>query len=487
MKKYLFFSLPFLLFIFLFHFPAPPWPDAIVYDSVARDFLNTGIFRYAIWGAYDSTYLHANFNNGPLYPFIHILFLKVFGSTDSRLLLTFNYLLAVLTFANISRILKLSGEHLLLMVILVFNPVVYHYTNIVRPEWLGIFLLSCMWRVFASYESKPPLRAYIFVSLLLALSALNHQFSIFFVPCVFYAALKREETLCAGIGKCLLISFCTMLFLAPYLIYAQRHWGDFLFQLFGNQITESASGSIFTFVKSFVVPLFYPSIGVFTQTGIIPRWHADMLSLGLIACAFGLILKWRKKFQLSSSTKEAFFFWLFLNMGCAAVTYSPYVTVSFSVLAIAILKDAFPVVPRRLRTILISVAIIGIGSQVVFYSEVTRKLFQWKDYQKAVECLANELPRGADVYVMAYPDPSVELSNRRNDLGVKRYIDFAKYGSAWEVIVAKNDHFIVSDDAYNLNRFDYGNALRNGIGRGEFREVKCKQGNVGYTLFERRK
>ena len=475
---YLLFTVPFLILIFVFNFPAPPWPDAVVYDSVARDFMNSGIFRYSIFGDFDASYLRANFNNGPLYPLVHMVFLKIFGSTDSRLLLIFNYILAVLTFINISRVLRLSTEQLLLMVVLVFNPVIYHYTNILRPEWMNIFLFSCIWRIIPY--------SYIGASFLLALAALNHQFSIFFVPFVLYLVYRKEGTWMGRIRGWFLVCTFTALFLTPYLIYIFRHWGDFVFQLFGNQIAESASGGFLKFARSFVVPLFYPSISIYTITDRMPRWQADFLPFGLIAGIAALIFKWRRGIKFSDSTKEAFFFWFFLNLGCAVTTFNPYVALSFSVFAVALLRDIFPVITPRFKMAVGLVAVVGIIYQLVFYNKVADRLFRWEDYKIASACISNQLPDGADVYVMAYPDPSVELNNLRNDIGIKRYIDFAKYADAWKQIVANRKYFIVSNDAIYLNRFDYENALRNGIEAGLFSETRCEAGNIGYTVLKRR-
>lgn len=489
MKKpgfYLLLALPFLILIFVFNFPAPPWPDAIVYDFVARDALKTGLFRYLIWGDFGPTWLRTNFTVLPLYPAIHVLFIKIFGSTDFRLMTGFNYLLAFLTFLNIGKILRLESRQKLLLLILAFNPLVYHYTSIVRPEWPNVFLFSWIWRLLAADETRVSVKTGIVTGLLLALAALNHHFAIFFVPCIIYAVWRREDAWSRRFAITGVVFLSAAVFFSPYLYYAGANFADFKLQLFGNLMEESAANGWFKFIKSFFVPLFHPSIGVFTQSGRIARWQADLVPVAVILCIASMIVKWRKKIPLSPITIEAFFFWLFLNLGCAVTTYNPYVTVSTSVLAIALLRDIFPEISPRFVKILAASLVMAVLYQLWFYNDVTTKLFRADDYLKATQCIADQIPRNETIYVMAYPDPSVELNNLRGDIDVRRYIDFAKYADIWKELVPKRRFFVISADRYNLNRYDYHSTLRNEFAEGKLTEHVCEYGEIKYMLWVRK-
>ncbi len=491
MKKYYYYLLlacPFLLFVFVLNFPAPPWPDHIVYESVARDFFKTGIFRYLIWGDFDPTYLNFNFNNGPLYPFVHLVFLKLFGSTDPRIAFGFNYLLAFLTFINVSNILRLENRQKLFLALLAFNPLVYHYTNIARPEWLGLFIFSCLWRTLVARDEKLALWRYLLAGAFLALAALNHQFAIFYIPIVAYAIYRRENGWRRRSIALGLVAASTAFFLSPYLYYIGRHFADFKYQLFSNQISagQGVAGGPLKFIKSFFVPLFYPSISFLTQTGKIPRWQADLVPFSVIVCIVALLIKWKKGLKLSPITIEAGVFWFILNLGCAFSTYSPYVTVSVSIFAVALIRDIFPDVSPRAVKVLVFAMIVAVLYQLWFYNSVSSKLFRSSDYRMAAECIAQKIPNGETLYVLAYPDPSVQLNNLRSDLDIRRYIDFEKYADAWKDIVPKRKYFVISPDRYLLDRFDYRGALRNEYNRGKFTEAICSSGNVSYTLWSRR-
>lgn len=475
---YLLLALPFLLFIFVFNFPAPPWPDAMVYDAVARDFLKTGIFRYMIWADFDPTYLHTNFNNGPLYPLIHIIFLKLFGSTDFRLIIGFNYLLAFLTFYNVGKILDLKSKRLLLLVILAFNPLVYHYTNVVRPEWFNIFIFTCIWRSLIT-------RCYILAGILLALTAYSHQFAIFFVPCIIYSVCRREETWKARFVSLSIVALVTALFFLPYLYYIGSHWADFKLQLLGNQIEHGASDSALKFIKSFFVPLFYPSVGFFTQTGKISRWFADLIPVSVILCFVAFAVKMKRYINLSPITVEAGVFWFILNIGCAVETFNPYVTVPISIFAIALLKDVLSEITPRFVKVTAVAVLAALSYQCLFYYEISSKLFRTSDFIKASECISQKIPVGEKVYALAYPDPSTQLSNLRGDLDIRRFTDFEKYSSQWAEAVKTTNFFITSDDGYFLGRFDYDSLLRNAIKSGLFVETKCNVGNINLNLFSR--
>lgn len=457
---------------------SPPWPDAILYDSVARDFLSTGFFRYKVWGEYDPTYLVANFNNGPLYPALHALILTVFGTTDSRLMMAVNLILLVLATVNITRILRLSGQQIALTVLILCNPLVLNYVGIIRPEFLNLFLFTCIWRLLNNSRV-------IAAGIVLGLTALAHQFAIFFIPPAIYLIIRRGRGSLDIIKKIIILGFSCLVTLAPYLYYIGQHWTAFTFQLFHNQMGESMSSGVWPFVRSFVTPLFYPSIAQLTLTGVVPRWFADGFHLALIFMVVALIGRQIKRASLSSSTWDALVIWLMLNLGCAVTTFSVFVTFFFSVATIALLRDVYPEIPKALRNALCIGALLGISQQLMTSHLVRERLCYWEDYQIASACLSDALPQNAKVYVMAYPDPSVQLSNWRPDLDIRRYIDFPTYQTAWQKIVATNDYFVTSGDENFLTRFDHGEPLRNAIANHQVHPTACTSGNLRFTLYSR--
>ena len=462
-------------------FVTPPWPDAILYDTVARDFAQTGLFRYKIWGDFDPTYWSANFNNGPLYPALHWVLLKGFGSTDHRILVVLNFLLLLAGLWNIGRALQLKGRQWALLLIVLCNPLVLNYIGIARPEFLNIFLFTCIWRLLATATTSlwRPLIAGFF----LGLAALTHQFALFFVLPIAYLLYSTRPHWRNRLAAAGALTLGTLMSFGPYIYYIVQYWPDFTFQLFHNQIGESASGGIVTLLRSFVVPLFYPSISVFTLTGQIPRWFLDGLPIALIFAIVALVAKYRRHISLSPTTRAALVVWLSMNLGCAVTTYSPYVTVFFAVFVAALLRDVFPGFPKALRVGIGVAALLGVGHQLLLAQWVEKQLFRWEDYQAAATCVTEQLPQGVKVYVMAYPDPSNALVNRRPDLDVRRYIDFPQYREAWGNIVRGKPHVIVSGDGDFLKRFDHGGALQRDMTQGHAIPVNCASGNLHYILY----
>lgn len=458
---------------------SPPWPDAILYDSVARDFLSTGIFRYKVWGDYDPTYLVANFNNGPLYPALHALILTLLGTTDGRVMASVNIVLLLLATVNIAGILNLIGRQRLLVILILCNPLVLNYVSIDRPEFLNLFLFTCIWRLLTNSRM-------IFAGILLGLTALTHQFAIFFIPPALYLVIRRGHGIRDIIKRVVILGFSCLIILIPYIYYMGQHWTDFTFQLFQNQMGESVSGGIWPFVHSFVTPLFYPSIAPFTLTGAVPRWFADGLHIALIFMLVALIGRWRRRTPISSTTWDALAVWFMLNLGCAVTTFSVFVTFFFSVAVMALLRDVYPSIPKTLRNALCIGALLGITQQLMMGILVRERLFRWENYQVASACLSDSLPQNAKVYMMAYPDPSVQLSNWRGDLDIRRYIDFAKYSSEWREIVKDNDYFVTSGDENFLTRFDHGGALREAIANHKVHPLDCTSGPLRFTLYSRR-
>ncbi len=460
---------------------APPWPDAILYDSVARDFSSTGIFRYKIWGEFDPTYLAANFNNGPLFPALHLIMLKLFGTTDSRVMIILNLIFLLLATINIVHILRLVGKQRLLAALILCNPLVLNYMGVIRPEFLNLFFFTCVWRLLARPTPWRTIGAGVF----LGLSALTHQFAVFFIPPALYLLARHSQTLRTTFKNTAILGLSTLIIVLPYIYYMGQHWEAFTFQLLHNQIGESVSSGAWTVLRSFVTPLFYPSISVYTLTGVIPRGLADGLHLGLIFMIVALVGRWRRHMTLSATTWDAIAVWFMLNLGCAVTTFSVFVTFTVTVMAIAMVRDVYPTIPRALRGAVCTAAILGISQQIYMYHLVKERLFRWDDYRLATTCIADALPKNAKVYVMAYPDPSVQLSNWRPDLDIRRYIDFPKYQTAWHHIVATTSYFITSKDEIFLNRFDHGGPLRHAISKNELHPTACTNGNVGYTLYSR--
>jgi len=476
---YLLIAVPFLIFIFIFNFPAPPWPDAVFYDSVARDYLQTGMFRFAIWGDFGPTFLRANFSHMPLYPALHLVLLKFLGSTDLRALLCLNYLFAFLSILNVSSILRLRGDQRLLLALIAFSPLVYHYTNIVRPEWLNIFLLTCIWRALIVPN-------YIAAGIFLALSALNHHFAVFFVPCVLCVIWSREGTWSGRVRGILIVAASTAVCMAPYIYYAASNFADFKLQLLQNQLPESVSSGHWKFLKSFLVPLFFPSVGPYTYSGLIPRWQVDLPAVAVIMSIAAVALKRMRHVSASKVTIEAGVLWFFLNLGCSVTTYAVYVQFFLSVFAVSLLRDVFPSVGTAAKRGIAAFVVIGMAYQLFFYHNVSSRVFKWNDYRLAGECIAKNIPPHATVYVLANPDPSAMLSNLRSDIDIRRYIDFDKYADAWKGAVAGSGHFIISSDKTVLNRYDYGFALRNDLEKGRLAQDVCDAGNSRYVVWSRR-
>lgn len=461
-------------------FTTPPWPDAILYDTVARDFAQTGLFRYKIWGDFDPTYLSANFNNGPLYPALHLALLQLFGSTDHRFLVVLNFIFLILSLWNVGRALQLKGRQWALTLIVLCNPLVLNYIGVARPEFLSIFLFTCIWRLLANAQGLwRPFGAGIF----LGLAALTHQFAIFFLLPIAYLLTTTPTQWRKRLARAGMLTLGTLASFGPYIYYIVQYWSDFNFQLFHNQIGESASSGAMTLLRSFVVPLFYPSISVFTLTEKIPRWFLDGLPIAMVFAIVALIAKWRRHVPLSPTTRAALVVWLSMNLGCAVTTYSPYVTVFFAVFVVALLRDVFPEFPKTLRIGIAIAALLGIGHQLILAQWVEKQLFCWEEYQAATACVAQSLPQGAKVYVMAYPDPSNALINQRPDLDVRRYIDFPQYHAAWTRIVRTKPYVVVSGDGNFLNRFDHGGALRQDIAQGRAIPVKCSSGTTQFILY----
>lgn len=455
----------------------------MLYDSVARDFLSTGLFRYKVWGDFDPTYLAANFNNGPLYPAVHALILTLFGTTDSRVMATLNVICLVLATVNVARILRLTGAQRWLTVLLLCNPLVLNYVGIIRPEFLNLFLFTVIWRLLSS-QPPNPLRV-ITAGMLLGLAALTHQFAIFFIPPALYLIVHRGRGTSDIIKNITILGFSCLTGLIPYIHYMGQHWADFTFQLLHNQMGESVSGGLWPFVRNFITPLFYPSIAPLTLTGAVPRWFADGLHLGLCFMLVALIGQWRRRTALSPTTWDALAVWLMLNLGCAVTTFSVFVTFFFAVATMALLRDVYPSIPKALRTALCAGALLGISQQLVTGYLVRERLFRWENYQIASACLSDALPPNTKVYVMAYPDPSVQIENWRGDLDIRRYIDFPKYQRAWKEIVKASDYFVVSGDETFLTRFDHGGALRAAIAANHFETTQCTSGPLRFTLYSR--
>lgn len=464
---------------------APPWPDAILYDSVARDFLSTGIFRYKVWGEFDPTYLAANFNNGPLYPALHALILTLFGTTDSRLMMAVNCIFLLLSTLNIAHVLRLSSRQRMLTVLVLCNPLVLNYVGIIRPEFLNLFFITCIWRLLAPLSGILNSTRIVGAGIVLGLAALTHQFAVFFIPPSLYLIIRRGNGLTDTIKKMIILGFSCLLIFTPYLYYVWHHWTDFSFQLLHNQIGESVSGGIWPFVRSFMTPLFYPSIAQFTLTGIVPRWLADGVHLSLIFMLAALIGRWRRRALLSPTTWDALVIWFMLNLGCAVTTFSVFVTFFFAVATIALLRDVYPDIPKALRNALCVGALLGLSQQLVMGHLLRARLFYWEEYQIASACLSDALPQNARVYVMAYPDPSVQLSNWRPDLDIRRYIDFTKYQTEWQKIVKTNTYFITSGDENFLTRFDHGSALRDEIKSSHVLPTECTSEKLRFTLYSR--
>jgi hypothetical protein len=470
-------------------FSTPPWPDAILYDTVARDFAQTGLFRYKIWGDFDPTYMAANFNNGPLYPALHLALLKLFGSTDHRLLVILNVIFLIASLWNVGRALQFKGRQWVLGLIVVCNPLVLNYIGVARPEFLNIFFFTCIWRLLSPLpmgEGQGEGAAYwrpLCAGFCLGLAALNHQFSIFFTIPIAYLLYATQSQWRGRLTHAALLTLGTLVSFGPYLYYIAQHGSDFSFQLLHNQIGESASTGLTVFLRSFVTPLFYPSISVFTLTGQVPRWVLDGLPIAMVLAIVALIAKWRRHAPLSPTTRAALVIWLAMNVGCAVTTYSPYVTFFFAVFVAALLRDVFPNVPKALRIGISIAALLGIGHQVVVSMWVDKALFRWEDYQAAAACVAEQLPQQAKVYVMAYPDPSNALINQRPDLDVRRYIDFPQYCTAWEDIVRTQPFVVVSGDGNFLNRFDHGGALRQDIAQGRVAPHNCTVGTTQFIIY----
>lgn len=483
-KYYLLLAVPFLIFVFYFNFPAPPWPDQIAWDSVAREFLKTGIFRYPIGGDFMPSNMTSNFNHGPLYSFVHLVILKIFGSDDFRYLVGLNYLLALLSIINVGRILKLEGRQNLLLAILAFNPLIYHFTNIARPEWVSVFLLSCLWRVLASRDKDLSYGSIILAGFLLTLFALNHQFAIFFVPFAIYAICMRATTWRKRFSSVALLVASTFVFFSPYLYYVFTHFADFKEQLIDSQMDQGIKRTWFSFIKNLFVPFFSPSVTIFTETGKIPRWQASIPPIAFFIILGSVIIKVKRKLTLSPITIEAALFWLSAIIGCLFSNYNIYISFSSTIFAIALIKDVAPEISPKMVKGIVAWILLALAYQFWFYGQVSSKLFKAEDYFSAVKCLSEKIPANETVYVMAHPDPSVQLNNFRNDLQVKRYSDYKKFAPEWEKVVEKNSYFILSPDG-KTNRFDFNDALKKRFENGEFKEESCVTGNIAYRLLFR--
>jgi len=440
--------------------------------------MHSGIFRFLIWGDYDQTFVRTNFSHMPLYPAVHLLFLKVFGSTDSRLLLVLNYLLAYLSIINISNILRLEGRQKIFLIFVTFNPLIYHYTNIIRPEWLNIFLLTCIWRALASSR-------FIVAGCLLALAGLTHHFAVFFVPCVAFIIWHRETGWVRRLYGVGLVALTTTICMSPYIYYVISNWADFKLQLVTNQLPESVSNSNWKYVKSFLVPLFFPSVGPYNYAGRIARWQVDLPAVAVIASIVAIILKRVRHIKASPVTVEAGALWLFLNLGCSVTTYGVYVTFFLTVFAVSLLRDIFPDVAPAVRKWVLVFAAILIAYQIFFYATVFTKIFKTADFKEAVRCLSADIPQFAKTYVLANPDPSVELKNLRPDLDIRRYVDFEKYSDRWKAVVPDNKYFVISADKNVLDRYDYGAVLRTERKKGALKEKACDVGNSHFLVWSR--
>lgn len=470
-------AIPFLALALIFL--APPWPDTLSYESVARDFVENNVFRYRVWGDFDPGFWAANITNGPLYPAIHAVLIWTFGVADHRFLIAFNCLLAFLSMYNMGKILRLKDFQWIFLTIIAFNPLVLHTTQLARPEWCNVFLFTCIWRLLADGRSFFRLGV---AALLLVIAALFHQFAIFFIPCIFLIIVKRSSTWKLAVSDILWMGALTTLFFGPYLYYMATHFGEIQNQLFGKRFTESVSPNGLEFLRNFAQPLFWPSAAHFTLSEIVPRWSVSIMHVSGVAAIVALIAKWRKRFYFSPETRQTGFIWLLLNLGCAVSSYSPYVTFFFSVFSAGMLRDAFPK-PSRNVVLGVSVMIfLSTTSLVLFYSYVSQNLFHWSDYQSATQCLAEKLPPHSKVYVLAYPDPSTTLYGKRPDLDLRRYIDFYRYHSAWEVVAKTNSFFITSADG-KLMRFDHDGALLKEVRH--FDLQSCQSGHVHYHLWLR--
>ncbi len=484
--KLLILLVPFLIVV-LFQFPVPPWPDAIMYDSIARDFLRSSIFRCAIFQDFDPVYLQANCDNGPVFNFLHLIILKIFGSTDHRLILLLNYTLVLLSTWNVAKVLKLHGREYYILCLVTFNPLVVHSANLIRPEWLNVYFLSWIWRLFACHYGRLPRPCSALITgFVLALTAQTHYFSIFFIPIIVYQCWISEETLWPRVKTGLEIALATALFLTPYVFYILYHMDAFRTEVLINQFGANASHSVLKFLQHMLQPLFFPSSTIYTESNIIPRWLPVLFHLSMVAVVSGFIIKWRRHIVLSPTTRQAIMMWLLVNLGTAMVSYTPYVIFYFSVVAVALWRDLLPHLQWDFRKVLVSVIAASLTYSVFFDFLVARKLFNWKDYQNTVQCLSQQLPAGATVYVLAYPDPSVALSNLRQDLSIRRYSDFVRYKDQWAEITHKIHYFTTSEDGRFITRFDFGFALRDQIAAQQFQRTSCSSGPIHYILWSRR-
>jgi hypothetical protein len=329
-------------------------------------------------------------------------------------------------------------------------------------------------------------RAYFLTGFLLALTAYNHQFSLFFVPCVAYGVWVREKGFSEKARSYLKVFLTTFICFLPYIYYALSNFAVFKYQLFGNQVGHSSAHGLLKFLKSIVVPLFVPSMSFYTFTGIIPRWFADLLNIGVIFALIGLVLVLKNRVKLSKITKEAGFFWLFITLGCAFHTFNPYVAVFFTIFVIGVFKDLYSEVPAWLKGVLVGVVVVSLAYQIVFMSWVKKDLFKWSDMNSATNCIAEKLPIDSKVYVLAYPDPSIQLLNMRPDLDIRRFIDFSKFSPQWIKVVQDNSYFITSGDNNLFIKYDYNSALRNKIKEGLFTGSECKYGNINLMLWRRK-
>jgi len=476
--------LPFLVVIAT-HFPTPMWPDAIMYDSIMRDFLKTHLFRCSIFSDFDPAYLQANFDNGPIYSLLHLLMFKLFGTTDSRILVVTNYLLVLLSCYNIGRILQLRGHEWYLLCLITFNPLVIHSANLIRPEWLNVYILSWIWRVLCNYNRSHYISTCILTGLLLALAAQTHYFSIFFIPFVIYECWISENTLKRRARLGLYILLSTFIFMTPYTWYILSNINSFKIQVLNNRLHTNTSHSILNFLQHFLQPLFFPSSTIYTESNIVPRWLPVVFHLSLITAITGLIIKWRQKIQLTHRTQQAIAVWISICIGTSFVSYTPYMIFYFSVVTVALWKDLVPHLNWNFRIILASIVISSLTYSIFFDSYVAKYLFNWPAYQSSVQCLSNNIPLGAKLYVLAYPDPSVELSIKRNDLDIRRYSDFARYTKPWEGIARSINYVVTSKDSHFLQRFDHGNALRHQFDQGTFQNISCDVGPIHYHLWVR--
>lgn len=478
--------LPFLIVVAM-DFPVPIWPDAIMYDSIARDFQKSGIFRCSIFEDLDPTYLRVNFDTGPIYSLLHLAVFKLFGTTDSRIFVIINYTLILLSTYNIYKIFNLRGRELWLLCLIPFNPLVVHSANLIRPEWLNVYWLSWIWRLFATYYaqlSRPVFCALI--GLFLALAAQTHHFSIFFIPFVVYECWISGKTLGQRIRLAFGIMLATSIFLIPFGWYIVHHFEDFKIQVFTNQFGTNASHSVLKFLQHVLQPLFFPSSTIYTETRIIPRWLPVAFHLSLIVALTGFFITWKRRITLSPITRQAIVMWGCIAAGTAMVSYTPYMIFYFAAVGVALWRDLLPHLRWNFRVILTVIILLSLSYSLFFDQLIARKIFNWTDYTNTVQCLNKNIPQNATVYILAYPDPSVALSKMRPDIKIRRYTDFSRYAPEWATIVANNPFFVTSADQRFLNRFDHGGPLRHEIAEGKLNDSICTSGPIT-TLFWQRK